>query len=199
MQLLSCILLAFLVLLSPTAGAQSVQKQAPPKLGDLRLVDVTGVTHEPARSKGAVAVVFVYVDTTCPIANFYQPTLRRLARTFEAKGIRFFQLHPDPDGKKEDLTRHAGEFEVISPVILDNKQHYARLHNAKVTPEAHVYLRDGTCVYRGRIDDTYTTYGKRRPKPTTHDLRDALAAILAGRKVATPVTRAIGCQILIEK
>ena len=198
MQLLSCILLAFLLLLSPTAWAQSVRKQAPLKLEDLRLVDVTGVTHEPARSRGAVAVVFVYVDTTCPIANFYQPTLRRLARTFEAKGIRFFQLHPDPDGKKEDLTRHAGEFEVISPVILDNKQRYARLHNAKVTPEAHVYLRDGTCVYRGRIDDTYTTYGKRRPKPTTHDLRDALTAILAGRKVATPVTRAIGCQILIE-
>ena len=197
MQQLSCILLTFL-LLSPTTWAQSVRKQAPLKLEDLRLVDVTGVTHEPARSKGAVAVVFVYVDTTCPIANFYQPTLRRLARTFEAKGIRFFQVHPDPDGKKEDLTRHAGEFEVISPVILDNKQRYARLHNAKVTPEAHVYLRDGTCVYRGRIDDTYTTYGKRRPKPTTHDLRDALTSILAGRKVATPVTRAIGCQILIE-
>ena len=52
--------------------------------------------------------------------------------------------------------------------------------------------------YRGRIDDTYTTYGKRRPKPTTHDLRNALTSILAGRKVATPVTRAIGCQILIE-
>ena len=198
MQLLSCILLTFL-LLSPTTWAQSVRKQAPLKLEDLRLVDVTGVTHEPARSKGAVAVVFVYVDTTCPIANFYQPTLRRLAQAFEPRGIRFFQLHPDPDGTKEDLTTHAREFEVISPVILDNKQHYARLHNAKVTPEAHVYLRDGTCVYRGRIDDTYTTYGKRRPSPTTHDLRDALSAIISGSKVTDPVTKAIGCQILIEK
>ena len=198
MQPISCILLTFLLLLSPTAWAQSVRKPPPLKLENLRLVDVTGVTHEPARSKGAVAVVFVYVDTTCPIANFYQPTLRRLARTFEAKGVRFFQLHPDPDGKKEDLTRHAGEFEVISPVILDNKQRYARLHKARVTPEAHVYLPNGTCVYRGRIDDTYTTYGKRRPKPTTRDLEDALTAILAGRKVATTITRAIGCEILIE-
>ena len=198
MQLLSCISLTVLLLLSPTAWSQSTRKQSPLQLGNLRLMDVTGVVHEPAKSKGTVAVVFVYVDTTCPIANFYQPSLRRLARTFEAKGVRFFQIHPDPDGKKEDLARHAREFEVISPVILDNRQDYARLHKARVTPEAHVYLRNGTCVYRGRIDDTYTTYGKRRPKPTTHDLKDALAAILGGRKVTTPVTKAIGCQILFE-
>lgn len=195
MQLLSCISLTVLLLLSPTAWSQSARKQDPLQLENLRLMDVTGVVHEPAKSKGTVAVVFVYVDTTCPIANFYQPSLRRLARTFEAKGVRFFQIHPDPDGKKEDLARHAREFEVISPVILDNKQDYARLHKARVTPEAHVYLRNGTCVYRGRIDDTY---GKRRPKPTTRDLEDALAAILGGRKVTTPVTKAIGCQILIE-
>ena len=198
MQLLSCISLTVLLLLSPTAWSQSARKQDPLQLENLRLMDVTGVVHEPAKSKGTVAVVFVYVDTTCPIANFYQPSLRRLARTFEAKGVRFFQIHPDPDGKKEDLARHAREFEVISPVILDNKQGYARFHKARVTPEAHVYLRNGTCVYRGRIDDTYTTYGKRRPKPTTRDLEDALAAILGGRKVTPPVTKAIGCQILIE-
>ena len=198
MQLLSCISLTVLLLLSPTAWSQSAREQSSLKLENLRLVDVVGVVHEPAKSKGTVAMVFVYVDTTCPIANFYQPSLRRLARAFEAKGVRFFQIHPDPDGKKEDLARHAREFEVISPVILDNKQDYARFHKARVTPEAHVYLRNGTCVYRGRIDDTYTTYGKRRPKPTTRDLEDALAAILGGRKVTTPVTKAIGCQILIE-
>ena len=181
-----------------TAWGEPGRNRGPSSLNHLKLVDVTGTVHEPVKSAKTIAAVFVYVDTTCPIANFYQPTLRRLAKAFEPRGIRFFQLHPDPDGTKEDLTTHAREFEVISPVILDNKQHYARLHNAKVTPEAHVYLRDGTCVYRGRIDDTYTTYGKRRPSPTTHDLRDALSAIISGSKVTDPVTKAIGCQILIE-
>ncbi|HBM76971.1 MAG TPA: hypothetical protein DD438_02575 [Verrucomicrobiales bacterium] len=197
MRLLTGISLSCLLCL--TAWGEPGKSRGPSSLSHLKLVDVTGAVHEPAKSAKTIAAVFVYVDTTCPIANFYQPTLRRLARTFEAQGIRFFQLHPDPDGEKEDLTRHASEFEVISPVILDNKQRYARLHNAKVTPEAHVYLRDGTCVYRGRIDDTYTTYGKRRPSPTTHDLRDALSAIISGSKVTNPETKAIGCQILIEK
>ena len=163
-----------------------------------RLVDITGTVHQPAAAGNTTAVVFVYVDTTCPIANFYQPTLRRLARKFEPRGVRFFQIHPDPDGRKDSLARHAREFNVISPVILDDKQQHARRHQAKVTPEAHVYLPDGTRVYRGRIDDTYATYGKRRPRPTTHDLEEALIATLSGKKVATPVTQAVGCQILLE-
>jgi hypothetical protein len=72
-------------------------------------------------------------------------------------------------------------------------------HTAKVTPEAHVYLPDGSRIYRGRIDNTYATYGKRRPEATSHELRDALQAAVAGRRPATAVTEAVGCQILIER
>ena len=93
MQLLSCILLAFLLLLSPTAWAQSVRKQAPLKLENLRLVDVTGAVHEPVKSAKTVAVVFVYVDTTCPIANFYQPTPAPPGPDLRGKG---HTLLPDP-------------------------------------------------------------------------------------------------------
>ena len=53
-------------------------------------------------------------------------------------------------------------------------------------------------AYRGRIDDTYAAYGKRRPEPTTRALETALIAVLAGKKVAVPRTEAVGCQILIE-
>ena len=41
--------------------------------------DITGKDHAAA-IKQAKAVVYIYTDTTCPIANFYQPTLRRLAK-----------------------------------------------------------------------------------------------------------------------
>ena len=162
-------------------------------------MDIHGTVHEPTKSRETVAVVFVYVDITCPIANFYQPTLRRLARTYEPKGIRFYQIHPDPDGDKGALVTHAKDYDVVSPVILDAKQDLAEKHNAKVTPEAHVYLTDGTKIYRGRIDNTYATYGKRRPEATSHELRDALRAALAGRRPVTAVTEAVGCQILLER
>ena len=36
---------------------------------------------------------------------------------------------------------------------------------------------------------------KRRVKPTEHDLRDALDAILAGKRVSQEITKSIGCFI----
>ena len=51
------------------------------------------------------------------------------------------------------------------------------------------------CFYRGRIDDTYFGYGKRRFAATHHDLRDALEAVLSGKPVHERTTEAIGCFI----
>lgn len=169
------------------------------RVGIGKMEDIEGTVHDPAKSQKTVAIVFVYVDVTCPIANFYQPALRRMAEAYEPKGIRFYQIHPDPYGDKKDLATHAREFDVVSPVILDSKQALAKKHDAKVTPEVHIYRADGRRLYRGRIDNTYATYGKRRPEATSHELKEALEAVLAGRKPARDVTKAVGCQILIER
>ena len=49
-------------------------------------------------------------------------------------------------------------------------------------------------VDRGRIDDQYRLGGVRK-EATTRDLRDALEAVLAGKKIATPETEVDGCPI----
>jgi hypothetical protein len=50
-------------------------------------------------------------------------------------------------------------------------------------------------MYLGRIDDRFPDLGVRREEPTTHELRDALDAVLAGKPVETPRTLAVGCFI----
>ena len=45
------------------------------------------------------------------------------------------------------------------------------------------------------IDNQYAALGKPRRVVTTHDVRDALDAVLAGRAVAHPETEAFGCFI----
>ena len=65
---------------------------------------------------------------------------------------------------------------------------------ATITPEAAVVV-GGKVVYRGRIDDRYVDLGVERPSPTTHDLVDALTAVLAGKPVARATTQAVGCFI----
>ena len=57
---------------------------------------------------------------------------------------------------------------------------------------------DKKLCYRGRIDDQYRLRGSRK-EPTSRDLKDALDAVLAGRKVATPETEVDGCLITFPK
>lgn len=68
-----------------------------------------------------------------------------------------------------------------------------------VKPEAFVLSSKGELVYLGRIDDRYADFSKRREQVTSHDLCDALEAILAGNPVAKPRIPAIGCDIDLPK
>jgi hypothetical protein len=64
-----------------------------------------------------------------------------------------------------------------------------------MAPEVAILDPDGKVAYRGRIDDWYVDYGKRRGEPTRRDLRDALDAILRGAPVPNPTTKVIGCPL----
>jgi hypothetical protein len=50
-------------------------------------------------------------------------------------------------------------------------------------------------IYRGRIDDQYSSFGKRRPAPTARDLEDLLTAVVKGEQVKFKTTPAVGCYI----
>ena len=84
-------------------------------------------------------------------------------------------------------------------MALDTARALADQAQATVTPEAAVFDRDGRLRYHGRIDDRYSDFGVDRPVPTTHDLDDALAAVLAGRTVAHPEAKAVGCAIVRQR
>jgi hypothetical protein len=70
-----------------------------------------------------------------------------------------------------------------------------KLAKARVTPEAAVFSTHGELLYHGRIDDRYVDFGKSKREPTTHDLQDAIDAVLAGKPVRLPETRAAGCYL----
>ena len=176
----------------------SLSGLAASKPPNLTIKDLNGKTHTPWSNDKTKAVVLVFISSDCPIANFYQPSLRRLAKQFEAKGVPFFQVHPDSEVDPEAARKHVRDFEISVPVMIDEEQKLTKKLEAKTTPEVFVLTPDGKAAYRGRIDDTYTTFGKRRPTPTKHDLKEALEAILAGKKIAVPVTDSIGCRIFIE-
>lgn len=161
----------------------------------LKFTDIRSEEHAPFANKETKAIVLVFIATDCPIANYFQPTLTELATISAPDDVSFFLVHSDPDVEMEAATQHAADFSISAPVVLDNNQSIAKMLNAKVTPEAFVIDREGTIRYRGRINDLYADFGKRRAKATTHDLRDAIEAIVHGKAVVTFETKAIGCYI----
>jgi len=137
----------------------------------------------------------IFVLTDCPIANSYLPEINRLHEEFATQGIELCIVQADPTTTAERARKHAAEYAIQPPVVLDADHVWARRAGATKTPEAVVFSPAGEILYRGRIDDRYVGLGQKRPAATTHDLGDALRAIVAGQAPPQPRTEAVGCYI----
>jgi mono/diheme cytochrome c family protein/peroxiredoxin len=159
------------------------------------LRDAAGATHTTAEWAKAKAVVLFFVTTDCPLSNGYAPEMNRFEETYTPRGVRFYAVQGDTTVADEEVRQHAHEYAYRFPVLLDPQQILTGHTGATVTPEAAVLSGDGAVLYLGRIDNRVEDFGKTRVRPTEFDLRDALDAILAGRPVPHPRTRALGCAI----
>jgi thiol-disulfide isomerase/thioredoxin len=162
---------------------------------DWRFVDISGKEHAPFGSDKTKALVAVFISTDCPVANYFQPTLREMAEKYAARGVRFVLLHPDPEITAAAAKKHAKEYSITIPVALDPEQKMAKRLEAEFTPEVFVIDPQGAVRYRGRINDMYVGYGKKRRAPSHNDLDDAITALLTGKKIANPKTQPVGCHI----
>ncbi len=159
------------------------------------LTDVKGNQHAPFKSDKTKAVVFVFMLRDCPVSNVYAPELTRIHKEYSAKGVALYLVHPDRDTNAKSAIAHAKEYKLNAPVVLDHDHKLTRLAEAEVTPEAAVFDAKGRLVYRGRIDNLYAGFGKKRFKPTKRDLRDTLDAMLTGERLSKRTTEAVGCYI----
>jgi hypothetical protein len=162
----------------------------------LTVEQLNGTRVDPfVTAPGIKATVFVFTSTECPISNRYAPELRRIVASFGPRAVAFRLVYPDPADGSTKIREHVTAFGLGTVEALRDPRHalVKRIH-ASVTPEAAVVVA-GVVKYRGRIDDRYVELGIERPAPTTHDLADALTAVLAGRPVDPPTTQAVGCFI----
>jgi hypothetical protein len=159
------------------------------------LTDIYGVDHHPFTDREAAAIVLVFTMQDCPIANSYVPTLNKLFNEYQPRGVRLLLVHIDPQLTNEAARKHAEDYQIEAPVVVDRQHSWVDRAGANKSPEVVVFSPTGQILYSGRIDDRYAGYGKRRAHVSSNDLRDAIDAILAGRPVAQPKTEAIGCFI----
>ncbi len=155
--------------------------------------DVTGRPVRPFDLHGARAAVLLFVAVDCPISNGYAPELRRIMA--DHRDLRFYLVYADPTTTAADARAHAAAYGYACPALLDPGHVLLARVGVTVTPEVAVVTAAGTLLYRGRVDDRYVDFGRKRPVAATHDLQAALAAVDAGRPVPVALTRAVGCPI----
>ncbi len=159
------------------------------------LTDLDGHVQYPLQTGTNKATVLIFILADCPVANSYAPEINRLVADYTPRHLQFFLVHVDDELSREAALKHAADFSYKCPVLIDRQQELVRQTAVTITPEVAVLGPDGKRLYRGRIDNQQAALGKRRPRPTTRDLRDALEAILAGQPVKHPETKAVGCYI----
>lgn len=137
--------------------------------------------------------MLLFVARDCPVSNSYAPEIERIIARYTPRKVAFTLVYPDPDTSLTAARQHAKDYGYTCPLLLDPAHKLVRRAGVTVTPEAAVFAPSGRLLYRGRIDDLYLGFGKRRDHATRHDLRDALDAVLAGHPIPTARTQAIGC------
>lgn len=159
-----------------------------------------GSVLTPFQDTETKAIVLVFTATDCPIANTYQPILASLQQQYAKQGVQFIQVHPDRDANDSKIERHAKEFQIEAPIVLDRKLTLAKRVNAEVTPEVFLIERgNSTPAYRGAIDNQYAGFGKKRPSADNHFLADAIESLLSNQSITVVRTKPIGCFISYDE
>lgn len=172
-----------------TAGAIRGNASQPPTG-----VDLAGKPVDPLRTNPGKPVVLIFVRTDCPISNRYAPTIQRLSAEYAGRTV-FWLIYPDKSESSAAIERHLREYGYKLPALHDPQHALVKLGQAQVTPEVAVFDASGQLVYHGRIDNWYQDFGHSRSAPTTHELNDAVEAVLSGKKPQVATAGGVGCYI----
>ena len=162
----------------------------------LAIRDVNGVDRQPLRVDAGKASALFFISDECPISNAFAREIARICADYKSKGIGCDLVYADPGISDGRALRHSQDYgHGDYPKIVDRQHELVKATGVTVTPEAAVVDRKGKVVYRGRIDDSFAALGQPRRPVKDADLRNALDAVVAGKPVEKPETKALGCFI----
>ncbi len=179
--------------ISPNTKADSVAVEFP-----FDLTDLNGDIQAISQNDRQFVRVFVFVSTSCPVANSYTTELNRLAADLP-QDVKLFGIVSDPFVTRGEARKHFDEYRPAFPVLFDGSGLLADVLEPTHVPEAFVIDRDGHMVYRGAIDNAYESIGRRRANVEHHFLRDAIHSAVAGKSVIHARTTPVGCHFAKRK
>jgi thiol-disulfide isomerase/thioredoxin len=172
---------------------------------DFRLPGVDGKEYSLKDFAEAKILVIVFSCNHCPTAQAYEGRIKELAKRYRPKGVALVMISPnDPKALRldelgytdvgdslEDMKLRAKEQGFDFPYLYDGEdQKVSRKYGPLATPHVFVFDEDRKLRYVGRIDNS-----AKPEKVTSHDTRNAVDALLAGKPVPAAKTRTFGCSV----
>lgn len=137
-----------------------------------------------------VATLVVFLSSRCPCSQAYNDRVLALTRELSPSVVRIVGVYANADESTEECREHFRRNGFRFRMVRDEHRTLADRFGARVTPEAFLLDSHGQLRYHGRIDDS------RNPEQvTTHELRDALTAVISGMEPPRRDTPAFGCAI----
>jgi peroxiredoxin len=159
------------------------------------LPGVDGRSHSLEEYADAPVLVLVQSCNHCPYVLAWEGRINDLQRAYADRGVRIVAISSNdaeayPADSFEAMQEHAREAGYVFDYLYDESQEVARALGSERTPEAFVYDADRRLVYHGTVDDN-----RDETAVTTHYLRDAIEAALAGETPAVTDTPPVGCTV----
>jgi thiol-disulfide isomerase/thioredoxin len=169
---------------------------------NFELPGVDGKTYRLDDFRDAKLLVVVFTCNHCPTAQAYDDRIVQLDRDFKNRGVALVAISPnDPRALRLDelgYTEFSDSFEEMNlrakdrdykfPYLYDGEtQNISREFGVLATPHVFIFDSGRKLRYQGRIDNSDIH------EVTSHEARDAIEALLAGKSVPVETTKVFGC------
>ena len=164
---------------------------------DFKLMNVDGREVALADFAGKPALLVMFMCNHCPFVVHVADELARLGSEYMGRGVAVVGINSNdtathPADSPERMVTEAEERGYAFPYLFDETQEVAKAYRAACTPDFFLFDQDRKLVYRGQLDDSRPGSGV---PVTGKDLRAALDAVLAGKKLADEQRASLGCNI----
>jgi len=170
----------------------SLNQKAP----DFDLPGIDGKRYSLSTFKNSKLLILVFSCNHCPFVIGSEDRMNKLFADYSPKGVAMAAINSNeteghPTDSLEHMVQRAKEKNFRFAYLRDDTQQAALAYGALRTPHFYVFDQARNLRYTGRMDDNPRNPGKE----TTHELRDALDDLLAGKSPRVAVTNPVGCNV----
>jgi peroxiredoxin len=169
-----------------------IGQNAPP----FRLPATDGRAYSLDDFAAAPLLVISFTCNHCPYVVGNESREKAFVDTYAAKGVAYVAINSNdtkdyPTDNFDAMKERAVRLHFTWPYLHDETQEIAAAYGAVKTPHFFVFDQTRALRYVGRMDNAPRDI----TKAETHELADAVDALLANRPIEVPVTEAVGCTV----